>query len=104
MKKNQLLLEGDYKMYKTLVYLEFNEDQNITHLSQIIRGLRYVAVVANMTDKNDPLPRGLLSIKAVTLKPGIETFRLIQQEALKLVPGIRKFKFSEKRLIEVEHY
>lgn len=102
MKLQDLLNEVTYSMYQTLVYVEFSEDTNITDIAQLIRGLRYVTVVNNKTDKEDLNPRGLLELKVVTLKPGQETFELIKNEAVKTIPTLKKFKYSTKQLQKIE--
>lgn len=102
MKLQDLLNEVTYSMYQTLVYVEFSEDTNITDIAQLIRGLRYVTVVNNKTDKEDLNPRGLLELKVVTLKPGQETFELIKNEAMKTIPTLKKFKYSTKQLQKIE--
>lgn len=102
MKLRDLLNEVTYSMYKTLVYVEFSNETNITDIAQLIRGLRYVTVVNNKTDKEDLEPRGLLQLKAVTLKPGQETLELIKKEALASIPTLKKFKYSVKQLQKIE--
>jgi hypothetical protein len=82
MKLTNLLNEVTYSMYQTLVYVEFSDETNVTDIAQLIRGLRYVTVVNNKTDKEDLEPRGLLRIKSGSLKPGQETFELIKNEAI----------------------
>ena len=93
MKLQDLLNEVTYSMYQSLVYVEFSDETNVTDIAQLIRGLRYVTVVNNKTDKEDLNPRGLLQLKVVTLKPGQETFELIKNEALKTIPTLKKFKY-----------
>ena len=102
MKLADLLNEVTYSMYQNLVYVEFSDETNITDIAQLIRGLRYVTVVNNKTDKEDLNPRGLLQLKVVTLKPGQETFELIKNEALKTIPTLKKFKYSVKQLQKIE--
>jgi hypothetical protein len=102
MKLADLLNEVTYSMYQSLVYVEFSDETNITDIAQLIRGLRYVTVVNNKTDKEDLNPRGLLQLKVVTLKPGAETFELIKNEALKTIPTLKKFKYSTKQLQKIE--
>ena len=102
MKLADLLNEVTYSMYQSLVYVEFSDETNITDIAQLIRGLRYVTVVNNKTDKEDLNPRGLLQLKVVTLKPGQETFELIKNEALKTIPTLKKFKYSTKQLQKIE--
>ena len=102
MKLADLLNEVTYSMYQNLVYVEFSDDTNVTDIAQLIRGLRYVTVVNNKTDKEDLNPRGLLQLKVVTLKPGQETFELIKNEALKTIPTLMKFKYSVKQLQKIE--
>lgn len=97
-----LLNEVTYSMYQTLVYVEFDDSTNITDVAQLIRGVKYVTVVNNKTDKEDLEPRGLLEIKVVTLKPGQETFELVKKEALASIPTLKKFKYSIKQLHKVE--
>ena len=102
MRLTDLLNEVTYSMYQNLVYVEFSDDTNVTDIAQLIRGLRYVTVVNNKTDKEDLNPRGLLQLKVVTLKPGQETFELIKNEALKTIPTLKKFKYSVKQLQKIE--
>jgi hypothetical protein len=102
MKLADLLNEVTYSMYQSLVYVEFSDETNITDIAQLIRGIRYVTVVNNKTDKEDLNPRGLLQLKVVTLKPGAETFELIKNEALKTIPTLKKFKYSTKQLQKIE--
>ena len=102
MRLTDLLNEVAYSMYQNLVYVEFSDDTNVTDIAQLIRGLRYVTVVNNKTDKEDLNPRGLLQLKVVTLKPGQETFELIKNEALKTIPTLKKFKYSVKQLQKIE--
>ena len=102
MKLKDLLNEVTYSMYQSLVYVEFSDETNITDIAQLIRGLRYVTVVNNKTDKEDLNPRGLLQLKVVTLKPGAETFELIKKEAISTIPTLKKFKYSTKQLQKIE--
>jgi hypothetical protein len=102
MKLTDLLNEVTYSMYQTLVYVEFSDETNITDIAQLIRALKYVTVVNNKTDKEDLNPRGLLELKVVTLKPGVETFELIRKEALSSIPTLKKFKYSTKQLQKIE--
>ena len=102
MKLTTLLNEVTYSMYQTLVYVEFSDETNITDIAQLIRALKYVTVVNNKTDKEDLNPRGLLELKVVTLKPGVETFELIRKEALSSIPTLKKFKYSTKQLQKIE--
>ena len=102
MKLADLLNEVTYSMYQNLVYVEFSDETNITDIAQLIRGLRYVTVVNNKTDKEDLNPRGLLQLKVVTLKPGQETFELIKKEAITTIPTLKKFKYSIKQLQKIE--
>jgi hypothetical protein len=97
-----LLNEVTYSMYQSLVYVEFSDETNITDIAQLIRGLRYVTVVNNKTDKEDLNPRGLLQLKVITVKPGQETFELIKKEALSTIPTLKKFKYSIKQLQKIE--
>jgi hypothetical protein len=102
MKLKDLLNEVTYSMYQSLVYVEFSDETNVTDIAQLIRGLRYVTVVNNKTDKEDLNPRGLLQLKVVTLKPGVETFEMIKKEALETIPTLKKFKYSTKQLQKIE--
>jgi ABC-type amino acid transport substrate-binding protein len=97
-----LLNEVTYSMYQTLVYVEFDDSTNITDTAQLIRGVKYVTVVNNKTDKEDLEPRGLLEIKVITLKTGQETFELVKKEALASIPTLKKFKYSIKQLQKIE--
>jgi len=101
-KLKNLLKEVTYSMYQTLVYVEFSDETNVTDIAQLIRGLRYVTVVNNKTDKEDLEPRGLLQLKVVTLKPGAETLELVKKEALATIPTLKKFKYSTKQLQKIE--
>jgi len=89
-------------MYQTLVYVEFDNSTNITDIAQLIRSVRYVTVVNNKTDKEDLEPRGLLQIKVVTTKAGTETFESVRTEALKMIPELKKFKYSTKQLHKIK--
>jgi hypothetical protein len=89
-------------MYQTLVYVEFSDETNVTDIAQLIRGLRYVTVVNNKTDKEDLQPRGLLQLKVITVKPGAQTFELIKKEALATIPTLKQFKYSTKQLQKIE--
>jgi len=102
MKLQDLLHEVTYSMYQTLVYVEFSDETNVTDIAQLIRGLKYVTVVNNKTDKEDLEPRGLLQLKVISLKPGQETFELIKKEALASIPTLKKFKYSTKQLQKIE--
>jgi hypothetical protein len=102
MKLKDLLNEVTYSMYQNLVYVEFSDETNVTDIAQLIRGLRYVTVVNNKTDKEDLNPRGLLQLKVVTLKPGQETFELIKKEAMSTIPTLKKFKYSTKQLQKIQ--
>ena len=102
MKLTKLLNEIKFYMYQTLVYVEFDDSTNITDVAQLIRSVQYVTVVNNKTDKEDLEPRGLLEIKVVTTKPGTETFELVRAEALKLIPELKKFKYSTKQLNKIK--
>ena len=102
MKLQDLLNEVTYSMYQSLVYVEFSDETNVTDIAQLIRGLRYVTVVNNKTDKEDIEPRGLLELKLVSLKPGHETFELIKKEAVASIPTLKKFKYSVKQLQKIE--
>lgn len=103
MKLMTILNEIQFAMYQTLVYVEFEDSTNITDVAQLIRSVRYVTVINNKTDKEDLEPRGLLEIKVVTTKPGIDTFELVRAEALKMIPELKKFKYSTKQLHKVEN-
>lgn len=98
MSTKQQLSEIKYKMYQTLVYVEFSRESNITHVAQVLRSLKYVTVVNNKTDKEDLEPRGLLAVKVLTPKPGQETFELVRRDALAHIPELTKFKYSIKQL------
>lgn len=101
-KLQDLLREITFSMYQTLVYVEFSDTTNITDIAQLIRGIEYVTVVNNKTDKEDMEPRGLLEIKVVTTKTGVDTFEIVKREALKRIPDLKKFKYSTKQLHKVE--
>lgn len=101
-KLTNILQEMKFSMYQTLVYVEFNDQTNITDIAQLIRSVRYVTVVNNKTDREDLKPRGLLEIKVITLKPGMETFEIVKAEALKSIPDLKKFKFSVQKLHKVD--
>lgn len=102
MKLQDLLNEVTYSMYQSLVYVEFSDETNITDIAQLIRGLKYVTVVNNKTNKEDLEPRGLLQLKVISLKPGQETFELVKKEALASIPTLKKFKYSTKQLQKIE--
>lgn len=102
MTNRQLLNEVKYTMYRTLVYVEFADETNITHIAQVLRSLKYVTVVNNKTDKEDLEPRGLLLIKVLTTKPGQQTYELVRRDALNNIPELKKFKYSIKQLQAIE--
>lgn len=101
-KLTKLLKEVTFTMYQTLVYVEFADTTNITDIAQLIRSVEHVTVVNNKTDKEDLEPRGLLEIKIITTKTGLEGFETVRREALKLIPDLKKFKYSTKQLHKVE--
>ncbi len=98
----QQLTEETYSLYETYVMVEFSDETNITDISQVLRSLPYVTVVANKTDKEDKNPRGILQIKVLTKKPGLETFRELKATALRTISDLKVFKFSEKRLQKID--
>jgi hypothetical protein len=85
-------------MYKTYVYVEFSTETDITTIAQLIRSIDKVAVVNNKSNKEDPRPRGLLLIKIITTKPALATFQEVQQSAMKSIPDLKKFQFSERHI------
>ena len=98
MKLQNLLLEEQFKMFKTFFYFEFDDsNMDVSTLANIVRAVDLVAVVNNKSDKDEHQPRGLLLVKCVSTQTASETFNKLQELALK-VPDITKFKFSEKHL------
>ena len=64
MKLQDLILEETYKMFRTFMYIEFDDsNMDVSTLANIIRGLNQVAVINNKSDKEDPRPRGLFEVK-----------------------------------------
>ncbi len=94
--------EKTYSLYETYVMVEFDDDTNITDISQILRSMPYVTVVNNKTDKEDKNPRGVLQMKVLTLKPAMETFEEVKKAALTQIPKLRTFKLSTKRIQKID--
>jgi hypothetical protein len=96
------LFEVTYSMYETYVMVEFSDETNITDIAQVLRSMPMVTVVNNKTDKEDKNPRGVLLIKILTLKPGVEAFTELKKVSLSKIPDLKTFKFSEKRLQKID--
>lgn len=97
-KLDKLLNELTYSQYETYVMVEFSDETNITDISQIIRSLPMVTVVSNKTDKEDKEPRGVLLIKLLSITTGKEAFSQLKSIALRKIPLLKTFKYSEQRL------
>jgi len=100
----KILSEIGEKMYKTLVYIEFDDTADITHVIQLIRALPEVTVVNNRSDKEDLKPRGYLSVKLITKKTGAIAFASLKQTALRQVVELRKFNYVPEHIKRIEKF
>jgi hypothetical protein len=102
MKLRNLILEEEYKMFKTYFYIEFDDsNMDVSTLANIIRGLPLVAVVNNKSDKEDPRPRALFQIKIATTKPPKESFEEVKKACMTEISQVKKCQFSERHIEEV---
>lgn len=100
----KLLSEIGEKMYQTLVYIEFIDTTDITHVIQLIRALPEVTVVNNRSDKEDLNPRGYISVKLITKKTGVEAFSDLKATALSKVTEIFKFNYVPENIRRIESF
>lgn len=108
-KLSNILLEETYKMYRTYMYIEFNDQpkqgdkkgMDISTLANIIRGLPQVAVINNKSDKEDTKPRALFSVKIATTLPPAEAFQILQKDVMTKVSEVKKCKISQRHIEEV---
>jgi len=102
MNLSKLILEEEYKMFKTLFYFEFDDsNMDVSTLANIVRAVDLVAVVNNKSDKEDPRPRALFQIKVATTKPPKESFEQVKQECMSKISQVKKCQFSERHIEEV---
>ena len=102
MNLSKLILEEEYKMFKTLFYFEFDDSNiDVSTLANIVRAVDLVAVVNNKSDKEDPRPRALFQIKVATTKPPKESFEQVKQECMTKISQVKKCQFSERHIEEV---
>ena len=102
MNLQSLLLEEEYKMFKTFFYFEFDDStMDVSTLANIVRGLPFVAVVNNKSDKEDPRPRALFQIKIATTKPPKETFEEVKNACMTTISEVKKCQYSERHIEEV---
>lgn len=102
MNLSKLILEEQYKMFKTLFYFEFDDsNMDVSTLANIVRAVDLVAVVNNKSDKEDPRPRALFQIKVATTRPPKESFEQVKQECMTKISQVKKCQFSERHIEEV---
>jgi len=102
MNLSKLILEEEYKMFKTLFYFEFDDsNMDVSTLANIVRAVDLVAVVNNKSDKEDPRPRALFQIKVATTRPPKESFEQVKQECMTKISQVKKCQFSERHIEEV---
>ena len=102
MNLSELILEEQYKMFKTLFYFEFDDsNMDVSTLANIVRAVDLVAVVNNKSDKEDPRPRALFQIKVATTRPPKESFEQVKQECMTKISQVKKCQFSERHIEEV---
>lgn len=102
MKLANLLFEETYKMFRTFMYIEFDDsNMDVSTLANIIRGLNQVAVINNKSDKEDPRPRALFQVKISTTKPPSEAFAALQKEVMTKISEVKKCQISERHVEEV---
>lgn len=102
MKLRDLVLEEQYKMFKTFFYFEFDDStMDVSTLANIVRAVDLVAVVNNKSDKEDPRPRALFQIKVATTKPPKESFEQVKNECMTKISEVKKCQFSERHIEEV---
>lgn len=97
-----ILVEETYKMFRTYMYIEFDDsNMDVSTLANIVRGLPQVAVVNNKSDKEDPRPRALFQVKISTTKPPTEAFNILQKDVMTKISEVKKCKISERHIEEV---
>ena len=102
MKLQDLVLEEQYKMFKTFFYFEFDEStMDVSTLANIVRAIDLVAVVNNKSDKEDPRPRALFKIKVATTRPTKESFEQVKNDCMTKIAEVKKCQFSERHIEEV---
>ena len=102
MKLQSLLFEEAYKMFRTYMYVEFDDsNMDVSTLANIIRGLPQVAVVNNKSDKEDTRPRALFQVKISTVKPPSEAFSILEQDVRTKISEVKKCQISERHVEEV---
>lgn len=102
MKLQTLILEETYKMFRTYMYIEFDDaDMDVSTLANIIRGLNQVAVINNKSDKEDPRPRALFQVKISTTKPPSEAFAQLQNDVMTRISEVKKCQISQRHIEEV---
>ena len=102
MKLRDLVLEEQYKMFKTFFYFEFDDStMDVSTLANIVRAVDLVAVVNNKSDKEDPRPRALFQIKVATTKPPKESSEQVKNECMTKISEVKKCQFSERHIEEV---
>jgi len=102
MKLSNILFEETYKMYRTFMYIEFDDsNMDVSTLANIIRGLNQVAVINNKSDKEDPRPRALFQVKISTTKPPSEAFTMLQKEVMTKISEVKKCQISQRHIEEV---
>lgn len=102
MKLGNILLEETYKMFRTYMYIEFDDsNMDVSTLANIIRGLNQVAVINNKSDKEDPRPRALFQVKIATTKPPMEAFAALQKDVMTRISEVKKCQISERHVEEV---
>ena len=102
MKLQTLILEETYKMFRTYMYIEFDDaDMDVSTLANIIRGLNQVAVINNKSDKEDPRPRALFQVKISTTKPPSEAFAELQNDVMTKISEVKKCQISQRHIEEV---
>ena len=102
MKLQDLILEETYKMFRTFMYIEFDDsNMDVSTLANIIRGLNQVAVINNKSDKEDPRPRALFQVKISTTQPPSEAFATLQKEVMTKISEVKKCQISERHVEEV---
>ena len=102
MKLANLLFEETYKMFRTFMYIEFDDsNMDVSTLANIIRGLDQVAVINNKSDKEDPRPRALFQVKISTTKPPTEAFKILQKDVMTKISEVKKCQISERHVEEV---
>lgn len=103
--KESILSETEFSMYSTICYVEFNEEANITEISQLIRALPRVTVVNNKSKREDEKAnRGYLLIKIITTKPSTEAFAEMKQAALRDIPAMKKLNYLPDQIKKADKF